>query len=227
MIKPRFRTISTTPICLMLTYLANVYRTSITGLTILLLIKAYIKNKSKKLPSAYYEPRNNSRVSWSKMYCPGHHPGEWRLVLWSSAPGGTRGSCCLPWVAEQERDEGWKGDLEDGKQHLVLQAGTAQTQGQRPPGEEDTFEKEAKDYRNGRRRPRVDSAHLPRASLPPSVSRMANTANMHPPVWNLLSDPAPPLQAIVLTYRTGMARPHCPSPHALLGSLSEPSELQT
>lgn len=60
------------------------------------------------------------------------------------------------------------------------------------------------------------------------VSRgLANTANMHPPVWNLLSDPAPPLQAIVLTYRTGMARPHCPSPHALLGSLSEPSELQT
>lgn len=93
--------------------------------------------------------------------------------------------------------------------------------------QEDTFEKEAKDYRNGRRRPRVDSAHLPRANLPPSVSRMANTANMHPPVWNLLSDPAPPLQAIVLTYRTGMARPHCPSPHALLGSLSEPSELQT
>lgn len=93
--------------------------------------------------------------------------------------------------------------------------------------QEDTFEKEAKDYRNGRRRPRVDSAHLPRASLPPSVSRMANTANMHPPVWNLLSDPAPPLQAIVLTYRTGMARPHCPSPHALLCSLSEPSELQT
>lgn len=150
---------------------------------------------------------------------------------WSSGPlplAGLGGpAVCLPWVVEQEHDEGWKGDLEDGKQHLVLQAGTAQTQGQRPPGEEDTFEKEAKDYRNGRRRPRVDSAHLPRANLPPSVSRMANTVNMHPPVWNLLSDPAPPLQAIVLTYRTGMARPHCPSPHALLGSLSEPSELQT
>lgn len=79
------------------------------------------------------------------MYYPGHHPGEWRLVL---SPCRDSGSCCPPWVVERESVEGWKDNLEDGKQHFLLQAGTAQTQGQRPPGEADTFEKEAKDYRN-------------------------------------------------------------------------------